>query len=153
VAKDKLKKRVFPSNISTTVSSFDLNDLQLLKISFQPTPFKSNILPNVDADGFPEEYILPNISKKELLDKNLISKALKNLRSDKGMEEAKTDALIVIYNAYSKEFDYGLPQKKLITIKRWPEGVHQTSGLDVVEPSGRQNILKAFFKIRKHLLQ
>lgn len=68
VAKNKLKERGFPSNISTTASGFDLKDLQLLKVNFQPTPFKSDILPNVDVGDFPEEYILPNINEKELLD-------------------------------------------------------------------------------------
>lgn len=59
----------------------------------------------------------------------------------------------IIPNGYWKELDYGLPQKESIIIKRWPEGVRPTSGLDIVESNGRQNVLEAFFKIRKHLLQ
>ncbi|CAG8533284.1 6_t:CDS:2, partial [Scutellospora calospora] len=45
------------------------------------------------------------------------------------------------------------PQTDLIIIKRWLEDVHPTGGLDITEPSRRQNVLEAFFKIRKHFLQ
>ncbi|CAG8744693.1 1571_t:CDS:1, partial [Dentiscutata erythropus] len=59
----------------------------------------------------------------------------------------------VIPKEYWKELDYGLPRKESIIIKRWPEDVHPTGGLDITEPSGRQNVLGAFFTIRKLLMQ
>ena len=59
----------------------------------------------------------------------------------------------MISKEYWKELDYGLPQKESIVIKRWPDGECLTSGLNIMEPSGRKKILKAFFKIHKHLLQ
>ncbi|CAG8723638.1 20527_t:CDS:2, partial [Dentiscutata erythropus] len=59
---------------------------------------------------------------------------------------------VIIPSRYWKELGYGLPEKESIIIKRWPEGMHPSNGLDITEPSGRQNVLEAFFKIRKHLL-
>ncbi|CAG8775048.1 13420_t:CDS:2, partial [Racocetra fulgida] len=241
IAKDKLKRRGFPSTLSTTASGFDLRDLQLLRVTFQPTPFKSNVLPDVDDIGFPEEYILPNISEKELLNKKFeiedfkeisddqvqtflidLHEIVKNVHSDEGMEEAETDTLYiasevymtakpefvinkknismiviedkhiksknliptkcygeaqlaaemlacgnenmlriasqtgaildqtifavravstyftfyktVIPKGYWKELGYGLPRKGSIIIKRWPEEMHPSGGLDIAEP-------------------
>ncbi|CAG8776489.1 8081_t:CDS:2, partial [Dentiscutata erythropus] len=274
IARDKLKGRGFPSNISTTASGFDLKDLQLLKVNFQPTPFKNDILPNVDVSDFPEEYILPNISKKELLDTSFnvesfkeisdhqvqafltdLHEVIKDLHSNEGMEGSETDTLVynllfqivglhryplkirlyiasecymiakpefvinrknismiviegkhiknknlipskgygearlaaeilacanenmlhtahqtdvildqiifavrvvstyftfykaIIPSGYWNELGYGLLKKESIIIKRWPEDMRPASGLVIVEPSGRQNVLKAFFKI------
>ncbi|CAG8831505.1 18170_t:CDS:1, partial [Gigaspora rosea] len=59
----------------------------------------------------------------------------------------------VIPKGYWKEIGYGLPRKGSIIIKRWPEEMHPSGGLDIAEPSGRQNVLEAFFKMRKQLLQ
>ncbi|CAG8782827.1 12421_t:CDS:2, partial [Cetraspora pellucida] len=53
----------------------------------------------------------------------------------------------VIPKEYWKELDYGLPHKESIIIKRWPENMHPSGGLDITEPSGRQNVLEAFFNI------
>jgi len=59
----------------------------------------------------------------------------------------------MISKEYWEELGDGLPQKESIVIKRWPGGECPTDGLNIMEPSGRQKILEAFFKIRKHLLQ
>ena len=59
----------------------------------------------------------------------------------------------VISKEYWDELENGLPRKESIVIKRWPGEARPTSGLNIMEPSERQKILEAFFKIRKHLLQ
>ncbi|RIB17173.1 hypothetical protein C2G38_2088965, partial [Gigaspora rosea] len=56
----------------------------------------------------------------------------------------------IIPNGYWEELAYGLPQKESIIIKRWPEDMRPAGGLDIVEPSGRQNVLEAFFKIKRN---
>ncbi|CAG8749398.1 11075_t:CDS:2, partial [Racocetra fulgida] len=93
---DKLKKRGFPSNINTTASGFDLKDLQLLKVDFQPTPFKSDILPNVD------EYILPNIGEKELLNPKFNIENFKEI-SDHQVQAFLIDLREIIKNLHSDE--------------------------------------------------
>ncbi|RHZ83724.1 hypothetical protein Glove_88g19 [Diversispora epigaea] len=113
IVKAQLKEHGISNILNTASSNFTKNDLQLLKVSLQPA-FENEILPNcVEDTSILEKYALPDINSKTISDKkfnikNLIEisdnhvkafikdlhEVVKNLGSNKGMNETETNTLV-----------------------------------------------------------
>ncbi len=58
----------------------------------------------------------------------------------------------VISTSYWKELGEDLPQKQSVVIERWPRENGIKTGLNLVEPKERKDVITAFIKIRQYIL-
>ncbi|RHZ75847.1 hypothetical protein Glove_209g61 [Diversispora epigaea] len=113
IQKRALTKPPKPIPISSSASSFKIEDLKALKVSFRPASSKDIVIPPVEAKNYPKNYELPQIYPQTLLDPkfdvenlNISDKyiqtyidnlydVVKNSGLDKGTDESKTDTLVM----------------------------------------------------------